>query len=243
MEGLELDVLTENRLEFVFHYAPLHYLPFICRTRQLLSKPELTDAGFAASHFRSTSSRQDIRRGFEEYIHITLNPHPPILQAKLTAGFPHFELKIPSRAVEQGEFHLCRFNIAKTRYFRGANREPPECDENGRYYDGKLIPIAKTKRDRATLFAANYGKNMIEVLVPRRLDLPNGTIVTVFSAEDKKIAESVLSAVGTRWLLECVDPDARYKRHESYVRQVTAFIDHSLSNPGWLGNGLEFDRV
>jgi len=71
----------------LYHYAPLHYLPFIARSAALLSKLGLRREGFPEKHFRSTSYRQDMARGFERFVHLTIDPHPPILQAKLKRGF------------------------------------------------------------------------------------------------------------------------------------------------------------
>lgn len=235
-------MLTERGVEFVYHYAPLHYLPFIARSRCLLSKPALIRAGFTEQHFRSTSRKQDQDRGFSEYIHLAVGTQPPILKTKLAAGFPHFELEIPARAVEQTEFHLCRFNIAKTRYFKGAKQEPPECPQNGYYYNGKRIPIAKTRADRVALFRANYGTNMIEVLVPHHLDLPDTTVVTVFSHEDEAIARRVLGAVDVPWRLASIGTGG-YPRRVDYAHQVRTFIEQALHDHNWIGDALEFDRV
>src|ERR1051326_4364375 len=113
-----MSVLGDNRISVVYHYTPLHYLPFIAMKRALLSKPSLRLLGFADTHFRSTSRRADEERGFGEYIHFALESRPPILLAKLAAGFPHLELAVPADVVEAQGFHLCRYNIAKTRVLR-----------------------------------------------------------------------------------------------------------------------------
>ena len=236
-------VLTKHGVTSVFHYSPLHYLYFIARDRRLLSKPELTKLGFQEHHFRSTSYKQDIKRGFAEYIHLTINSHPPILKAKLEGGFPHFELELPSTVIEQGEFHLCRFNIAKTRYFRGAKQEPIESPENGRYHNGKLIPIAQSHTERLALFKANFNINMIEVLVPNVLELPDSTIATLYHAEDIDIAQNIFHKLGVNWQLRLVDLGAVYRRKPKTVQHVHNFITQVLSDSNWKGNGLEFDRV
>jgi hypothetical protein len=243
LQEIDSDILTQHGVNSVFHYSPLHYLSFVARYRRLLSKPALLKVGFKEHHFRSTSYKQDVKRGFAEYVHLTLDSHPPILKAKLAAGFPHFELEIPSTATERGEFHLCRFNIAKTRYFRGAKQEPAESPENGRYYDGKLIPIARTREERLALFNANFNKNMIEVLVPNGLELPESTIVTLYHAEDLSIAEQIQQAFGIQWQLRLVDLGGVYRRNTHYAQQVRDFVARVLSDANWTGSGLEFDRV
>jgi len=243
LQEVDPDVLTQHGVNSVFHYSPLHYLSFVARHQQLLSKPALMKIGFKEHHFRSTSHKQDVKRGFAEYVHLTLDSHPPILKAKLAAGFPHFELEIPSTAIECGEFHLCRFNIAKTRYFRGAKQEPAESPENGRYYDGKLIPIARTYEERLALFSENINRNMIEVLVPNGLELPNSTIVTLYHAEDLDIAEQIQQALGIQWQLRLMNLGSVYMRNPRYAQQVHDFVSRALDDANWTGSGLEFDRV
>jgi hypothetical protein len=39
--------LIEERMERIYHYTPLHYLPFIGRSKSLLNKPSLVAAAFA----------------------------------------------------------------------------------------------------------------------------------------------------------------------------------------------------
>ena len=113
-----MGILQDQGVEWVHHYAPLHYLPFIARARALLSKPSLRKAGFAASHFRTKSRKHDVGRGFGKYAFLTLDPQPQILRAKLAAGFPHVAIAIPAVAVEAATYSLCRFNVAMTRYLR-----------------------------------------------------------------------------------------------------------------------------
>jgi hypothetical protein len=67
-----MGILEIYEVERIHHCAPLHYLPFICTSNALLSKPSLRRAGFHLSHFRSTSSRHDVARGFGNFVHLTL---------------------------------------------------------------------------------------------------------------------------------------------------------------------------
>ena len=69
-----MGVLTQQHIERVHHYAPLHYLPFIGRSKSLLCKPSLLAAGFAQDHLRSMSREHDVERGFGAYTHLTLEP-------------------------------------------------------------------------------------------------------------------------------------------------------------------------
>jgi hypothetical protein len=237
------ELFTTRGIKNVFHYAPLHYLLFITRAGALFSKVELAGQGYDVGHFRRTSRRQDELRGFAEYVHLTLNALPPILRAKLTAGFPHFEVGIPAEAIAASEVHLCRYNIAKCRYLRRDGKSgPEESSTNGRYYGEKQLPIAATPADCATLLDTHYPGTMIEVLIPNRLDLPSDTTLLFFREEDLELARDVLAAAGLAW--DCALSDKHhYIARESYGVLVREFLTRSLRDATWKGDGLEFDSV
>src|SRR5262245_21026291 len=113
-----MGILTQHKVDRIHHYTPLHYLPFIGRSKSLLCKPSLSAAGFSTSHLRSMSRDHDVACGFGAYTHLTLEPRPRILKAKLEAGFPHVDIAVPTNAVEAAPFSLCRFNVAMTRNLR-----------------------------------------------------------------------------------------------------------------------------
>jgi hypothetical protein len=236
-------LLSQFGITTICHYAPLHYLPFIARRGALLSKAELRRKGFADTHLRSTSSAQDERRGFSDYVHLTLDAHPPILRAKLARGFPHFEVAIPAPHFAGLEYLLCRFNIAKTRYFRGAKREPPECDKNGHYYEEMRLPVAMTEAEREALLRLNYGQQMIEVLVRDQMPLGEGTSFRFFSHEDLASATQVLQAVDIATYALQIDEQLQYSPSPNYRQAVAQALARAVSDPAWLGSGLEFDRV
>jgi len=227
----------------VYHYTPLHYLPFIARQGALLSKTQLSLLGFADTHFRRTSRLQDEQRGFASYVHLTLDAHPPLLQAKLAGGFPHFEVAVPAAHFDDTEYALCRFNIAKARYFRGAKQEPPESDANGRYYDGMRLPTARTPMEREGLLRHNLGRNMIEVLVPEQVPLPSGTTFRFFHDEDFHRAMQVLrnlrvSAYGLER-----DAQLTYQPAPHHRASTEDALARAVANEAWRGSGLDFDRV
>jgi hypothetical protein len=91
-----MPVLTDHQVNAVHHYAPLHYLIFVARSQSILSKPSLYKAGFTTSHLRSMSHGLDEARGFGGYSHLTIDPKPRILRAKLAAGFPHIAINVPA---------------------------------------------------------------------------------------------------------------------------------------------------
>jgi hypothetical protein len=218
-------------------------LPFIARSGALLSKTALNKELFNERHFRSTSRRQDVKRGFEEFVHLTLDPHPPILRAKLKAGFPHFEIAIPAKEIEKHDYLLCRFNIAKTRYFRGARQAPQESDENGRYYGKMRLPVAKTPAEVANLLKHNYGVRMIEVLVNNRVPLSADCVLKFFRPVDREIAEKALKQLESRIAALEIDATLTYTAREKHVASVIAAIDRAVKDPDWRGDGMEFDRV
>lgn len=240
-----MNTLRAAGINEVFHYAPLHYLPFIGRAKALLSKPKIRASGFADAHFRSMSHRHDLARGFGSYAFLTLHPAPPILRAKLRAGFPHICIRIPAASVDNTPFHLCRFNVAMTRRLRRNNKPGfPESSTNGRYYGSLQIPIAKSESDKAAMLAKHVGTDsMIEVLIPGELRLPENTSVLCFCRQDYDLAEHILSAQSLKWQPIALSPPCEYPRNPLYARAVEAFANRALANLTWSGDGLEFDRV
>ncbi len=236
-------LLTAGVVTSVFHYAPLHYLLFIARSKALFSKVELRRLGYDPSHFRRTSRRPDEARGFSNYVHLTLSQFPPILEAKLSAGFPHFEIRIPAKDLEQRDFHLCRFNIARSRYLRRQGKVgPPENRVNGRYYGDKQLPTAETTEECRALLAENLGRRMIEVLVPIRLPLPDDTTLIFFNPEDLKVANDALRSVRLDWNLQLAN-GASYTRDAQHVANVQRFLRTAEADASWRGDGLDFDDL
>lgn len=240
-----MGILLENGISSVYHYTPLHYLPFIARSRQLLGKPSLAALGFGAKHLRSMSSRQDIERGFGEYGFLTLDTKPRILGAKLLAGFPHIGIRLPSVSVEAIEFALCRYNVAMTRYLRRGNKSGfSESDVNGRYYGQKQIPIAMEHDDKAAMLAEFANSDtMIEVLLSNDFDIPNDASVICYSPEDVDIANDVTGKLNVPWDVILAESPNQYNRNPKYVEKVEHFIQRAIKEPAWRGDGLEFDRV
>lgn len=240
-----MGILKDHGVVSVHHYAPLHYLPFIARSRSLLCKPSLLKKGFPPKHLRSMSSAQDVARGFGLYTHLTLDRQPRILRAKLAAGFPHVRIDVPVDTVDDSEFSLCRFNVAMTRYLRRDGKPGfVESPSNGRYYDGHQVPIARTKADKNAMLEVHLKlKTMIEVLIHGDLSLTDDTAIVCFSDIDAAIAKQVLSLVGAVWSVTVEIPPGQYVRNEEYSASVATFIDRALSDSNWLGDGLEFDRV
>lgn len=234
--------LLASGIKRVFHYAPLHYLPFILRSEHLFSKQELLRLGYQNSHFRRTSAAQDQKRGFAAFVHTTTSAQPPILKAKLRGGFPHIEIAVPTELVEDCDYLLCRFNIAKTRYFRGALQEPLESAENGRYVESLRLPVALTDQERRDLLRLNLGKRMVEVLVRDKLPLSKPVSLTVFSDWDAVIAREVAERLAVQVNIDC-DRTLEYPTVSSLRKAVMTCLDLAVTDADWKGNGLDFDSV
>lgn len=238
-------IFKEFGINVVPHFAPLHYLPYISRTKALKSKPTLRRDGFSDTHFRSKSAHHDVERGFGNYAFLTLHTEPSILKAKLEGGFPHIAINVPEEAFNNVPFDLCRYNVAMTRYLRRNGKAgAAESSSNGTYYENKLIPIARTDEAKRSLIKANYQQGtMIEVLVPDELPLPDNTSITCYSHEDKLLIQNILRFTNCPWQVGVQPPPVKYNRSQNHSKSVEEFIQHCLKDPNWLGNGLDFDKV
>ena len=228
----------------IYHISPLHYLPYICRKQTILPKDILGNI-FDVNHFRSKSDIHDRSRGFSDCCFLTTSGNPPIIKAKLTAGFPHIRYEIPAHEVERYPFSLCRFNIAMTRYLRrGMKPGHPESKTNGRYYDNQEIPTARSFSEKYNMLVEHYPNGiMIEVLVHAPLRLSNDVVVVCFSDDDYLLAENILKSFACSWEIRKEHPPCHYNRNPEYVSGVEDFLAKAMSDPDWRGNGLEYDKI
>lgn len=239
-----MQLLSEFGIAQVFHFAPLHYLPFIARNGRLCSKPALRKAGFAPSHFRSTSAHLDALRGFGDFVHLSTTSEPPILCAKLQGGFPHFAIAMKTLDLATTAYDLCRFNLAKTRYLRRDGKAGfEESDANGSYYCSLQIPVARSYEEKRRMLSSRRGDPMLEVLIEEELYLPLDVGIRVYSEADQVLAVSALGELAVKWPVLLDRPPVPYTRKPSYVEKVEGFMSKSLANAAWRGDGLEFDRV
>jgi len=239
-----MQLLAQHGINRIFHFAPLHYLPFIARSQFLKSKPVLATEGYVPNHFRSTSAHIDEARGFGNYVHLSTVASPPILAAKLESGFPHIGFELRTSDYPQTQYDLCRFNIAKTRYLRRDGKPGfSEGAANGRYYGALQIPIARTAQEKDLLLGSREGDPMVEVLVDQQLPLSGTVVLRTYCDIDQSIAQDVLNELGVDWGVTLHSAPSTYARKTAYAEKVSAFIQAALSDPNWRGNGLEFDRV
>lgn len=240
-----MGILQDAGVTNAYHFTPLHYLPFIAGSACLKSKPSLIADGFAASHLRSMSNAQDVSRGFGAYTHLTTDPAPRILRAKLAAGFPHIGLSVPISHVDAADYSLCRFNVAMTRFLRrGGKKGFPESPTNGRYYEGHQIPIARGSGDKRTMLNWHLRRGtMIEILVHGDFALPDKTELLCYSKADEAEARAILDACGQKWTTRILPAPGPYPSRSQHRKNVQEFVIQALKDPKWRGNGLEFDRV
>lgn len=242
--GQILNAITDFNITHIYHFTPIHYLGFILRSNALMSKNCLRAVGFNDNHFRSTSKKQDMERGFKKYAHLTTCSFPPILKAKLSAGFPHVAIRIPSTELDNVDFELCRYNVAKTRKLRRGNQFGHDIGPaNGQYYDDIQIPIARSDREKNELLKGNYPQGrMLEVLVNGQLDIGDSAEVIAFCSQDFVTVEKLQDDIGIE--LSCsLRDDITYDSNPEYTSSCQDFLNQSVKEPDWRGNGLEFDKV
>ncbi|MBL0899136.1 MAG: hypothetical protein IBJ17_10630 [Reyranella sp.] len=173
---------------------------------------------------------------------LTLTPETPLLLAKRERGFPHIRFDIPVSVLESVEFDLCRFNVARNRsnQRRGPSPTVSGNQSDGRYYPGKRLPVARLLADKQAMLKKHSAKS-IEVQVKDRVPLSDSVVVACFSEADKELADQILSKVECRWKT-ALQIANNYPRSERYAAQVEAYCRRALLEPGWRGDGLEFDR-
>lgn len=209
-----------------------------------MSKNCLRAVGFNNNHFRSTSKKQDAGRGFVNYAHLTTCSFPLMFKTKLSAGFPHVAIRIPSTELDNVDFELCRFNVAKTRRLRRGNKSGHDTGPAyGQYYDDMEIPIARSDGEKNGLLKGNYPQGrMLEVLVNGQLDIGDRAEVIAFCSQDFVTVEKLQDGIETE--LSCsLRDDISYDPNPEYTSLCRDFLNQSVKEPDWRGNGLEFDKV
>lgn len=225
----------------MFHITPLHYLPLILRSGELMSKTKLVEAGFNTTHFRKRSRKQDLDRGFADYVHLTVREWPDILQSKLRRGFPHVRLRLEAKSLGQ-DYLTCRYNIAMSRSHRRTKSPSLESPENGYYLPGLDLPVAREATHQRTMLA-NSDKHMLEVLVHGKLSLDSHMVIECFCARDVELVLDLLARLGHRGRIVEKVPHYDYPVVEKHIEAVTYDLNRFLTYPDWRGRGLDFDDL
>jgi len=115
-------------------------------------------------------------------------------------------------------------------------------EANGQYHGEKQIPTAETIAECNDLLTHNLERNMIEVLVPRKLELPTNTRLIFFSPTDRELADELLQPLKLGWQCQLAK-DTTYNAETRCMAKVRLFLDHAIADPQWRGDGLDFDNV
>ena len=108
---------------YLYHVAPLHYLPSILRDGALYAQSVLAGRGIAP---RATAARRDRMLGLADYVHLSLKSQTPLLADKLRRGYPHALLVFDAAPVQAlPETALLPFN---TKAWRGRAAFAPVTD-------------------------------------------------------------------------------------------------------------------
>lgn len=81
---------------FLYHAAPLHYLPHILQSGALYAKSILAGQGIKP---RQSAVRRDTMLGLTDWVHLSTRPDTPLLRDKLARGYPHVLLEFDRDAV------------------------------------------------------------------------------------------------------------------------------------------------
>jgi hypothetical protein len=71
---------------FLYHAAPLHYLPSILQSGALYAKSITAGQGIKP---RRSAVRRDTMLGLTDWVHLSTRPDTPLLRDKLARGYPH----------------------------------------------------------------------------------------------------------------------------------------------------------
>ncbi len=230
-----------DTLKSVYHCTPLNYAPFVFRTKGLLSRRQLVDRGFNPCHFRKTSSQCDVDRGFADVVFCTTAPMSELLKAKLKHGFPHYLIEIPTHLLQGKATYLCRYNIARSRYYRGAKREP-SCDPDCEFYVKDFrLPVARTDDQKRIMLQKWSNGRVLEILVESRVDFDRYVKLIAFSKEDQSLLGTIAKRLEFQVEIELAE--FSYVRCAKCAVDVGTSIESALADHRWKGNGLDYDSL
>jgi hypothetical protein len=167
-------------------------------------------------------------------------PKLPLLDAKLKHGFPHYLIELPARILARKTYYLCRYNIARTRRYRGAKQEPKLDQKYECYSEPFRLPVANTDDRKRAMLQRWSRRQPLDVLVKSHICLGTDVRLIAFSGEDRSCLHKVARAL--RIEVEIVLQDhASYARCPRCVAEVNASIDRALEDARWKGDGLDYD--
>lgn len=89
-------------------------------------------------------------------------------------------------------------------------------------------------------FAAEEPSQMIEVLVSEKLELLQSTEIVVFDRDDALQVKESLARLAIDWPIK-LRLNSTYKHNMTHKMNCTNFLNRSIEQPQWKGDGLEFD--
>jgi len=199
------------------------------------------ESGFINTHFRKTSQQLDIDRGFGDYVHLSLQEDPPILESKLSKGFPHVQLRIKSTALPK-HFDLCRYNIARTRKVKDGKSAAIEGPKNGYYYEDLRVPVARKFSNQIAMIEGSKN-NMIEVLIPKKLDIDSSTIIECFTVKDVAITNRIIEQLNLPFNIIEKKLKFTYPENHEFRQNVSRQVISFFNDSDWKGDGLDFDKL
>ncbi len=161
----------------LFHAAPLHYLARILGEEALYAQSVLRPQGIAP---RASACRRDRMLGLDDYVHLSLTSHTPLLADKMRKGYPHVLLQF-DRAAVLGLPCVALVPFNAKAWFGKAAFGPvtdPAAQEE------LLLRYARTGRPRSLAVLVKYG-----------LSLTHLTAIAFACERHREAAQSVLDAL------------------------------------------------
>jgi hypothetical protein len=156
----------------VYHVTPIHYLPDILISKELLSQHLV---GYA--HARPTARRRDRMLGVDRYVHCSLSLSTPLLQQKIERGYSHAILKFDVGGVGCDEIAILPCN---TKAWRSRWQCQPVTDP---------VDIARAVR----LHKSRAKFPSLEILVKDRLPLKYLKAIIVPTVQECKLVAELMS--------------------------------------------------
>lgn len=162
--------------DFLYHAAPLHYVPHILRDGALYAASVLAPRGILP---RVSAARRDRALGLSDYVHLSLRPDTPLLRDKAQKGYPHVLLA----------FH-------RERVMAGANVALLPYNAKAWQTRAALSPVTDAGEQAALLSAHKRGLYpSLEVLVKYGLGLDALHTMAFLTDNERQMTTELLSAL------------------------------------------------
>ena len=153
-------------------------------------------------------------------------------------------LKIDVSLIDNVEFMLCRYNIARMRNHKDSNKPVRPSKYNGEYHDDFKVPVAREHSEKVDLLLPRFSRGQeVEVLIESELDLGNDAEVICFHEEDYRLARCALGLVSRQWTAVLDRRPINYCRKSKFADRCSEFLHRAALCPDWRGNGLDFDKL